>query len=123
MSATAPALTDQEAITKVVDQYIAGGISGRSEDMKPAFFKDATIYGYLGPELFGGPIQGLFDWVDQNPPATGLKCKIANLEIGETVASARLELDDWGGHRFTDMFTLLKVDGEWKIISKVFHLH
>jgi hypothetical protein len=35
----------------------------------------------------------------------------------------RLELDNWTGHRFTDMFTLLKVDGEWKIISKVFHLH
>ncbi len=26
-------------------------------------------------------------------------------------------------HLSSDMFTLLKVDGEWKIISKVFHLH
>jgi putative lumazine-binding protein len=31
--------------------------------------------------------------------------------------------DDWTGHRFTDLFTLLKVDGEWKIMNKVFHLH
>jgi hypothetical protein len=23
----------------------------------------------------------------------------------------------------TDLFTLLEVDGDWKIISKVFHLH
>lgn len=123
MSAVAQAITDHEAITKVVQQYIAAGISGRSEDMKPAFHKDATIFGYLGPDLIGGPIQGLFDWVDQNPPASGLKGNIANLDIGGTAATVRLELDDWGGHRFTDMFNLLKVDGEWKIISKVFHLH
>ncbi len=35
----------------------------------------------------------------------------------------RLELDNWTGHRYTDLFTLLKVDGEWKIMNKVFHLH
>jgi hypothetical protein len=35
------------------------------------------------------------------------------------VATVRLELDDWTGHQFT----LLKVDGQWKIMNKVFHLH
>ena len=35
----------------------------------------------------------------------------------------RVELDNWTGHKFTDMFTLLKTDGQWKIISKVFYLH
>jgi hypothetical protein len=35
----------------------------------------------------------------------------------------RLELDNWTDHRYTDLFTLLKVDGEWKIMNKVFHLH
>ena len=25
--------------------------------------------------------------------------------------------------RFPDVFTLLKVDGQWKIMNKVFHLH
>ena len=32
-------------------------------------------------------------------------------------------LDNWTGHRFTDMFALLKVGEEWQIISEVFHLH
>lgn len=39
------------------------------------------------------------------------------------VATARLETDNWTGRKFTDMFTLLKTDGEWKIVSKVFYLH
>ena len=35
----------------------------------------------------------------------------------------RLESDNWTGHKFTDFFTILKVDGEWKIMNKIFHLH
>jgi hypothetical protein len=29
--------------------------------MKPAFHEDATIFGYMGGDLFAGPIQELFD--------------------------------------------------------------
>ncbi len=123
MNMPATAASEQTAIEQVLHKYISGGISGRSDDMKSAFHEGATIFGYLGPDFIGAPIQGLFEWVDQNSPATGLQSTIASIDIGETVATARLELNDWGGHRFTDMFTLLKVDGEWKIISKVFHLH
>ena len=91
--------------------------------MKPAFHDGATIYGYIGPDLFGGPIQGLYDWNDSNGPAADLKPEIASIDIEGSIATVRLELDNWTGHKFTDMFTLLKTDGEWKIISKVFYLH
>jgi hypothetical protein len=91
--------------------------------MTPAFHPNATIHGYIGPDLFGGPIQMLFDWNDQNGPATDLKHNIASIDIEGTIATVRLELDNWTGHKFTDMFTLLKTGGEWKIISKVFYLH
>lgn len=123
MNNVAALFTDEGAITKTIQQYINGGISGKGEDMKPAFHADATIFGYIGPDLFAGPIQGLFDWNDENGPATDLKARIANIDIEGTVATARIELDNWTGHRFTDFFTLLKVDGEWKIMNKVFYLH
>jgi hypothetical protein len=120
----APAnVTEHDAIANTVQQYINGGKSGRGEEMKPAFHPGATIYGYIGPDLFGGPIQQLFDWNDQNGPATDLQAQIASIDIAGTIATVRLELDNWTGHKFTDMFTLLKTDGEWKIISKVFYLH
>jgi hypothetical protein len=38
-------------------------------------------------------------------------------------ASVRVDMDDWTGHRCTDFFTLVKVDGRWQILSKVFYLH
>ena len=114
---------ESDAIAKVVQHYIDGGRSGKGDDMKPAFHKDATIFGYAGADLFAGPIQRLFDWVDGNGPAKELQARIASIDIVDSVATVRLELDDWIGSRYTDMFTLLKVDGEWKIMNKVFHLH
>jgi hypothetical protein len=116
-------VSEYDAIEKIIQPYIEGAKSGKGEDMKPAFHQDATIFGYVGPDLLAGPIQQLFDWNDDNGPATGLKARIASIDLIDTVATVRLELDNWTGHRFTDLFTLLKVDGEWKIMNKVFHLH
>ena len=121
---TAPTIVrEHEAISKVVQHYIDGAKSGRGDDMRPAFHKDATIFGYVGSDLFAGPIEQLFAWNDENGPAAALEARIASIDLIDTVPTVRLELDNWTGSRFTDLFTLLKVDGEWKIMNKVFHLH
>jgi Putative lumazine-binding len=123
VTTTATNVHEYDAIAKVVQHYIDGAKSGKGDDMKPAFHKDATIFGYVGPDLFAGPIQLLFDWNDANGAATDLEARITSIDIVDTVATVRLELDNWTGHRFTDLFTLLKVDGQWLIMNKVFHLH
>ena len=122
-SNTTTDVKEYDAITKAVQHYIDGAKSGKGNDMKPGFHEDATIFGYADADLFAGPIQRLFDWVDENGPATGLQARIAGIDLINTVATMRLELDNWAGSRYTDLFTLLKVDGEWKIMNKVFHLH
>ena len=116
-------LSEYDAITKTVQHYINGGKTGNTDEMKLAFHPGATIFGYVGPEILAGPIQFLFDWNDKNGAATELEGRITSIDIAESVATVRLELDNWSGRRFTDLFTMLKVDGEWKIINKVFHLH
>lgn len=123
MSEAAAEVSERALIEQTVQRYIDGGISGQGADMKRAFHPQATIFGYIGPDLFAGPIQLLFDWNDGNGPAAELKGRIEKIDVVGSIASVRLELDDWTGHRFTDMFTLLKVDGEWKIMNKVFYLH
>jgi len=115
--------SDQAAITTVVEQYLDGARSGKGGDMKPAFHEDANIFGYIGADLFAGPIRKLFDWHDQNGAATELEARIASIDVIGTVATVRIELDNWTGHRFTDLLSLLKLDGGWKIMNKVFHLH
>ncbi len=123
MNDTSTDLRQHDAIAKTLQHYIVGARSGKGDDMKPAFHKDATIFGYAGADLFGGPIQQLFDWSDENPPAAELQAQVASIDVVDTVATVRLELNNWNGSRYTDLFTLLNVDGEWKIMSKVFHLH
>ena len=120
---TTTTVTDRDQIAEVVQHYIDGALSGKGDDMKPAFHEDATVFGYIGGDLFAYPVQKLFAWNDENGPATELEARIAAIDVAGTVATVRLELDNWTGERFTDLFTLLKIDGEWKIMNKVFHLH
>ncbi len=123
MNNTATITNENELIEKTIQFYINGAKSGKGNDMKPAFHADATVFGYIGADLFAGPIQGLFDWNDQNGPATELEAKIASIDVVGSVATVRLELDNWTGNKFTDLFTLLKVEGTWKVMNKVFYLH
>ena len=71
MSNTQTEVSEHDAIAKTVQHYIDGAKSGKGDDMKPAFHKGATIFGYAGADLFAGPIQLLFDWNEENGPATG----------------------------------------------------
>ncbi len=115
--------SDREGIAQAVQHYIDGAISGRGDDMKLGFHPQATIFGYVGDDLMAGPIQQLYDWNDANGAATELQARISGIDIAGTVATVRLELENWTGSQFTDLFTLLKVGGAWKIMNKVFHFH
>ena len=116
-------IAEYEKIAAVIQHYLDGAVAGKGQLMKPAFHEEATIYGYVGDSLFAGPIQNLYDWNDDNGPAADLKARIAAVDIVGSIASVRVESDNWTGHRFTDFFNLVKVDGQWKIMNKVFHLH
>lgn len=120
---TTPAAADHAAIASVLELYIAGARSGRSSDLKPAFHSVATICGHLGEDTIASPIQFFYDWHDENGPAREVEAVIGAIDVAGTIATARVEIDNWTGHRFTDLFTLLKTGDTWQITSKVFHLH
>ena len=56
-------MEQKELIKKTLQHYINGAKSGKGSDMRPAFHDDATIFGYIGDDLFSGPIQKLYDWI------------------------------------------------------------
>ena len=116
---------DYQAIVAVLNQYNAGGAQADSSIMRPAFSSEATIFGVDGEDkLTGGPIEGLFEIIDGAfRPSPQAKAAIARIDIVGTAASARVDTDDISGFRFTDFFNLLKVQGEWTIVSKIYHTH
>jgi len=114
---------DIEAISSVIQTYVEGGRKGDASIMKHAFRENATIHGHTAGGLLAGPIQLMFDFITDNPPAPDLEAKIVNIDLANTVATARVELTNWLGTRYTDQFTLLKENGAWTITSKVFHAY
>ena len=113
---------DLNSISSIIlENYVEGGRRGKSNIMKSAFSKDATIHGYMDGTLLAGPIELLYGWVDANPPASNLKAKISSIDVVNTIATGKVKLSGWLGNQYTDQFTLLKENDSWKIISKVFH--
>jgi hypothetical protein len=115
--------TDHDWISDVMNTYVEGGRSGSVRTLRPIFHELATICGYVGADLFAGPIEMFYDWHAENGPASELKVLDTRIDAAGSAASVRIELDDWTGHRFTDFFTLVKIEGQWQIMSKVFYLH
>ena len=122
-------LTEHDAITRTMHSYIAAARAGLGELMRPAFHPEATISGYcLGVE-YSGSVEHVFRWITQNGPAPSITPRFARIEIIETIAVVHLEVHGWTGKlvgataRASDVFTLLKCNGEWKITHKLFHWH
>lgn len=117
---------EYKAIVDVLNQYNEGGKQANSSIMKPAFSGQATIFGVdAHAKLVGGPIQGLFDTIDNPPfrPSPEAVGVIVNVDIVGTAASARIDTNDISGFCFTDFFNLLKVEGKWTVVSKIYHTH
>ncbi|SDH77987.1 nuclear transport factor 2 family protein [Variovorax sp. OV700] len=116
---------EYKAIVEVLNKYNDGCKQAKSSIMKPAFSDQATIFGVdADGKLTGGAIQNLFDGIDSafrpSPEAQGA---IVRIDIVGTAASARIDTNDVSGFCFTDFFNLLKVDGKWIVVSKIYHTH
>jgi hypothetical protein len=115
---------EYNAIVDVLNQYSEGGAKADSKIMKPAFNEQATMYGVQDGKLVGGAIENLYNTIDTafrpSPEATAA---IVRIDIVGTAASARVDTDNISGFRFTDFFNLLKVEGKWTVVSKIYHAH
>ena len=116
---------EYQAITEVLNKYIEGCKKADSSIMKPAFSQNATMYS-VGSDgkLVGGSIQNLFDGVDKDfQPSPNAQAAITRIEIVGTAANARIDANNMSGISFTDFFQLLKVEGKWIVVSKIFYTH
>ena len=109
--------------------YIAGARAGDGDLMRPAFHPSATISGYCQGVEYSGSVEHVFQWINENGPAPNINPRFARIEVIETIAVVHLEVQHWSGKlaganaRASDVFTLLKCDGAWKITHKLFHWH
>ena len=113
---------DEQGIRQVLTNYAEGMRTHTVATMQQAFHAQAILCGYLGDHLIAGPIADLYAWAEANPSpaATGERFECAVLNIGVTgrVATAAVRETSHEG-AVIDHFHLLKADGRWWIVSKL----
>lgn len=116
--------SDTRAILSVIDSYIEGLRTGSVDLLKKCFHKDAIMYGYaIQNKITEGSVQHLYDIIEQHGALAKVTSKNSVLHQTANTASVLAELKTTAPHEnSTDYLSLMKINGEWKIISKVYHL-
>ena len=115
-------MSEDEAVEKAAMLFVKSVGSGDSAPARELFYDEAVMFGYLDGKLEHGPIQNLYDNIDSVGADPGYRARIDVLCIEETVAIVRVLEDNWGGRiDFSDFLLLIKMDGEWKGVAKVYN--
>lgn len=112
-------------VKQVMQNYMDGSFNADIEKLKSAFHANAVMNGYLGPECVMATPAAFIDDIASAPSMASqgdaYHAEIESIRIEGNVASVVVsETGFRGSATLVDFFHLIKVDGEWKIISKLF---
>lgn len=116
---------EYDSVIEAANMYVEGLRIGSAETVARAFHKNAIMYGFINPpkpNMLAGHIDNLYTFVRDNGSAISIKTRIDILAITQTTAVIRIDMEnDASGADYTDFLTLIKMEGRWQVIAKVFH--
>lgn len=114
---------DEAGARAAVDHYLAGHITGSAEEFRAAFHPKAMLYwnrdGAFAERTSADYIAG----APGKPAADEAQRRrsIESLDVTGNAAMAKVALD-YPTVKFTDYLSLVKADGEWRIVNKIFNV-
>lgn len=115
-------VSDEDGVKQALMNYLDGGTFGDTVKLNKAFHLSASMK-YIDiktGEYKDVPIREFLNRAKANAGKTSdRKTKIVYANISGTAAQAEVEIDG-GTYKFHDFMNLLKINGEWKIVSKIF---
>ncbi len=112
---------EEVAVRQTLDYYLQGHATGNGEFFKKAFHPEAKLFwireGQFAQRTSAEYIAGASG--KPAPDEAERKRSIESVDVTGNAAIAKIVLDYPSG-RFTDYMSLLKVDGQWKIVNKTF---
>lgn len=113
---------DYDAICRVAQLLCDGEAKGDVEKLREAFHEDARMFGSLAGQRYDIPISEFFDIAASAPADTGsYHSRIVSVHETEDAASVTVEEEGyWGSVSFVDYLSLARIDGTWKIVTKLF---
>lgn len=119
-------MNDIEQIEKVIQLYVDSMDESSPDKVKQAFHVNAKVVGYLHGDFMEMSVDDFAGFVASQQPSPKEKGENVVFEIlscqieGET-ASAKVR-DKYLGITFLDTLSLIKINGEWKLYNKLFHV-
>ena len=119
---TAGVVDDYDAICRVLQLCTEGEAKGDVAKLREAFHADARMFGAISGERYDVPIEELFSLAESQPADTGnYRSRVLSVhQTGDTAAAVVAEEGYWGTVSFIDYFLLARIEGEWKIVCKLF---
>ena len=118
--AVSSADSDYALIEQTLNYYLHGGTNNNFDMLSRAFHETATMkYIRNGEYVEVNALEFFRNGMDPNRPPSDRKTRIASINIAGNAASARVEAE-YATFTFVDYMNLLKIDGEWKVVSKIF---
>lgn len=124
--------TEKELIAQLLDEKYINGVANRMDTDKllDVFHPDFAIFTTDGNELQKLPLLLWKSIVDDykmdnkgKPGLRDLTYKLDYIDVAETAATTKVLLFRNEELLATDYISLLKIKGEWQIVSKVAHSH
>jgi putative lumazine-binding protein len=114
--------SDEAAVRQTLTYYLRGHATGVADTMAKAFHPDAELKFIRNGQYTRRTLAEYVGGFSGQPAADEAKRvrRIVAVDIVGNAASAKIELD-YPNALLTDYMQLLKVDGEWKIVHKIFH--
>ena len=119
-------MSDEKQIRDILQTYFDSMYESSSDKALAAFHPNAKITGYLEDGLHQMSVGDFAGFVESQQPSPKEKGEPARLdvlsiELAGNTATASVR-DDYLGLTFLDSISLLKVDGQWSIYNKLFHV-
>lgn len=114
---------EEAAIRSAVEHYLMGHATGDGAHFQMVFHPKSMLFWMRDGELNERTSEAYIAGASGQPPADEAqrKRRIAMVDVTGDAAVVKVELD-YPGAMITDYFSMLKVDGEWKIMNKIFHV-
>ena len=112
--------SDYSKVEKTVSYYLDGGTNNDFETLKKAFHLDAKMKFIRGGNYTEVNALEFFKKAIKPGPKQKRTSVVEQINIAGNAANARLRID-YPNFYFIDYMNLLKIDGEWKIVNKIFH--
>lgn len=113
---------EEAAVRAALENYFRGHATGQAEHFRKIFHPDAKLFAVRDGKYWQLTSEEYIARVPGKPADDEAKRKrsIEFVDINGNAAIAKIVLD-YPTVKFTDYMSLLKIDGEWKIINKTFY--